>query len=100
MVPPFGLETWVMIPFMGFSLGIFYNRVACRLTERQPQRLCDGGWDYHPLGGGDGGGNGGGGFGGGGGVRLEEKEYGGSVLLIMDLCDEVVQIPGKWVYKH
>ena len=40
-----------------------------------------------PLGGGDVGGNVGGGFGGGGGVRLEEEEYGRSVLLIMDLCE-------------
>ena len=40
-----------------------------------------------PLGGGDGGGNMGGRFGGGGGVRVEEKEYGRSVLLIMDLCE-------------
>ena len=32
----------------------------------------------------------GGGFGGGVGVRLEEEEYGCSVLLILDLCEEVV----------
>ena len=88
-----------MIPFMGRSLGIFHNRVARHLTEIQPQRLWDGSWEYHPLGEGDGGGNGGGGFGGGGGVHLEEEEYGQSVLLIMDLCEEVVQSPGKWVYK-
>ena len=29
----------------------------------------------------------GGGFGGGGGVRVEEEEYGRSVLLIMDLIE-------------
>ena len=73
MVPLFGLDTWVMIPLMGRSLGISHNRVARRLTERQPQRIWDRGWEYHPLGGGDGGGNGGGGFGGGVGVRLEEE---------------------------
>ena len=53
-----------------------------------------------PLGGVDGGGNMGGGFGGGVGVRLEEEEYGRSVLLIMDLCEEVVQRPGMWVSKQ
>ena len=42
----------------------------------------------------------GGGFGGGGGVRLEEEEYGHSVLLIMDLCEEVVQRSGIWVSKQ
>ena len=40
----------------------------------------------------------GGGFGGDGGVRHKEEEYGHSVLLIMDLCEELVQSPGTWVY--
>ena len=53
-----------------------------------------------PLGGGDGGGNVGGGFGGGGGVLVEEEAYGCSVLLIMDLYEELVQRPVKWVSKQ
>ena len=42
----------------------------------------------------------GGGFGDGGGVRLEEEEYGLAVLVILDLCEEVVQRPGTWVSKQ
>ena len=42
----------------------------------------------------------GGRFGGGVGVRLEEEDYGRSVLLILDLCEEVVQIPVTWVSKQ
>ena len=41
-----------------------------------------------------------GGFGGGGGVHLEEAEYGGAVILILDLCEEVVQNPGMCVSKQ
>ena len=42
----------------------------------------------------------GGRFGGGVVVCLEEEDYGCSVLLIMDLCEEVVQRPGTWVSKQ
>ena len=53
-----------------------------------------------PLGGGYAGGNMGGRFGGGVVVCIEEEDYGCSVLLIMDLCEEVVQRPGTWFYKQ
>ena len=52
-----------------------------------------------PIGLGDGGGNMGGMFGGGGGVHIEEEEYVCLVLLIMDLCEEVVQRLGMWISK-
>ena len=42
----------------------------------------------------------GGGFGGGGCVCLKEEECGCSVLLIMDLCDELVQSMETWASKQ
>ena len=41
-----------------------------------------------------------GGFGYGGGVCLKEEECGCSVLLIMDLCDELLQSMGTWASKQ
>ena len=52
-----------------------------------------------PFGGGDGGVNMGGGFVVGGFLRLEEEEYVRVVLLIMYLCEEVVQSLLMWVSK-
>ena len=91
----YDLDTWVMTPHMVRALGIFQNRMAHHLTVRKLQRLRDRSSEYPPI---DAGGNVGGGFGVGGGVCLEEEEYGHSVLLIMDLCEELVQRPGAWVY--
>ena len=45
----FGSETWVTTPHMGRALGGFHKRVARRITERQPQSLLDGSWEYPPL---------------------------------------------------
>ena len=49
----FWLETWVMTPHMGRSLGILQNKVVHSLTEIQLQRLWEGSWEYPPLGGDD-----------------------------------------------
>ena len=53
-----------------------------------------------PFGGGGGGVNVGGGFVVGGVLRLEEEEYVRVVLLIMYLCEEVVQSLGTWISKR
>ena len=45
----YGLEKWVMTPYIRGVLDGFQHRVAQRLTGRQPQRGWDGGWVYHPL---------------------------------------------------
>ena len=39
----FGAETWVLTPRMERSLDRFHNRVARRITGRQPRR--QGGWE-------------------------------------------------------
>ena len=41
----------------------------------------------------------GGGFVVGGVVRPEEEEFGRAVILILDLCEEVVQSLGTWICK-
>ena len=45
----FGAETWVLTPRMERALYSFQNRVAQRLTGRQPRRQGDGSWVYLPL---------------------------------------------------
>ena len=41
----FGAETWVLIPSMERALDSFQNRVARRITEKQPRRRrTDGSW--------------------------------------------------------
>ena len=45
----YGSETWVMTPHIGIILGGFQDRVALRLTGRQPWRGRDGVWVYPPL---------------------------------------------------
>ena len=42
----FGLETWLVTPFMGKSLGRFQDQVARRLTGRIPRRKTDAKWYY------------------------------------------------------
>ena len=44
----FGLETWVLTPHMGRSLGSFQHRVASQITARKPKQMEDGVWEY-PL---------------------------------------------------
>ena len=53
-----------------------------------------------PFGGGNGGVNIEGRFVVGGVVRSEEEEFGRAVILILDLCEEVVQNPGMCVSKQ
>ena len=48
MVMLYGSETWVLTLYMGRVLCRFHQRVALRLTERQPQRGSNRGWVY-PL---------------------------------------------------
>ena len=38
----FGLETWVVTPRIGRTLGGFHDRVVCRLTDKHPKRRTDG----------------------------------------------------------
>ena len=45
----FGSETWVLIPHMGRVVVIFQYRVSRWITEMQPKRREDGGWEYPPL---------------------------------------------------
>ena len=45
----FGAETWVLTPSMEWSLSSFQNRVAQRITRRQPRIQGDGSWVYPPL---------------------------------------------------
>ena len=45
----YGSETWVMTPHIGRVLRGFQDRVALRLTGRQPWRGRDGVWVYPPL---------------------------------------------------
>ena len=52
-----------------------------------------------PFGGGNGGVNIEGRFVVGGVVRSEEEEFGRAVILILDLCEEVVQSLGTWICK-
>ena len=96
----FGSETRVMTHRMGWYLGGFpeqggpsdhkkIDAVASGLKLVEP-----------PFGGGDGGVNMGGGFVVGGVLRLEEEEYVRVVLLIMYLCEEVVQSLGTWISKR
>ena len=49
----YGLETWVMLPHIGRTLGVFHHRVVRRLTGRQPRRGLEGSW-VSSTGGGDG----------------------------------------------
>ena len=44
----FGSETWVMIPLVGRSLGIFQHRFTRQVKGRNPKRRVDGIW-YYPL---------------------------------------------------
>ena len=46
----YGLETWIMSPWIGKALGGFHHRVVWRLTGWMPQRNFDGTWTYLPLG--------------------------------------------------
>ena len=41
----FGAETWVLTPSMEEALDIFQNRVAQRITGRQPHRPGGGIWE-------------------------------------------------------
>ena len=45
----FGAEAWVLTPSMERDLYSFQNRVARRITRRQPRRRGDGSWAYPPL---------------------------------------------------
>ena len=45
----FGLETWVLTPRMGRSLGIFQHRVTHTITGIQTRRWEEGGWEYLTL---------------------------------------------------
>ena len=40
----FGLETWVMTPFMRRALGGLHNRVSQRIMVRHLRRSLDGRW--------------------------------------------------------
>ena len=82
----FGLDMWVMTPYMGPALWI--SRTGCTIVQQKDIRGGFGSEDGNtPLVGGDGGGNMGFGFGGGGGVCVEEDVFCRSVLLIVDLCE-------------
>ena len=45
----FDEDTWVRTPSMERALSRFQQRVARRLTRRQPRRVGDGSWEYIPL---------------------------------------------------
>ena len=45
----YGLDTWVMSPHIGNTLGRFHHRLVCRLTGRNLRRRTDGTWVYPPL---------------------------------------------------
>ena len=45
----FGLDTWVVKPFIGRIIGGFYHRFSRRLTGRHPRRKTYGIWYYPPL---------------------------------------------------
>ena len=99
MVLLFKSETGVMTPCMGQAMGGFQHMLPIRITERQPTRQVYGSWEYLPL------------------ETVTEKagfeemeEY---VLKrkntvaqyivtrpILDLCEEVVCMPGAWVAKR
>ena len=44
----FGLETWVTNPHMGRDLGGFQYMMARRITQRHPQQIQNGIWEYPP----------------------------------------------------
>ena len=41
----FGLEMWVITPHMGRDMEGFHQRVACRITQRQPWCLQEISWE-------------------------------------------------------
>ena len=45
----FILETWVMTPRMGRSLGEFQHRVDRCIIFRKTKRQADGSWEYLPM---------------------------------------------------
>ena len=45
----FEAETWVLTLRMERALDSFQNRVARRITGKQPRRRADGSWEYPPL---------------------------------------------------
>ena len=50
LVLTFGAETWVLAPIMERDPESFQNRVARRITGKQPRRQqTDGRWEYPPL---------------------------------------------------
>ena len=44
----FGLETWVVTPFISQTLGVFHNMVYFRMTGKQPWR-CNYGSLVYPT---------------------------------------------------
>ena len=45
----FGLETWVMTPRIGSTLGEFHHKVDHRMEKMQPKQDMAGRWKYPPL---------------------------------------------------
>ena len=45
----FGLDTWVMTPNIGSTIGLFHHRVDRRLSVMQPKWDTEGRYEYLPL---------------------------------------------------
>ena len=45
----YGLETWMIYPFIVRTLSVFRHRLARRLTGQKLWRVLDGRWVYPPL---------------------------------------------------
>ena len=95
----FGVDTWVVTPLTGRSLGGFQHRLSQHITGRKPRRLLDGIWQYPLL-----------------ETEIQEavfEEMEAYVLkrqntvaqyistqTIMELLEETVRILGMWVAKR